>query len=102
MEPARVPLLLRAFVVQRLRVCDTRHAHAAPARRASKPGREEIYSRLGYRPAGAELGLPVAGKSNSLNRALGVGVCRKLKETIQAMSLWSARHHPPAHHDVWR
>jgi hypothetical protein len=48
------------------------------------------------------LGLPVAGKSNSLNRALGVGVCRKLKETIQAMSLWSARHHPPAHHDVWR
>src|SRR2546423_480355 len=67
MEPARIPLLLRAFTVQCLRVCDRRHAHAAPARRASKPGREKICSRLGYRPAGAELGLPVARKSESLN-----------------------------------
>jgi hypothetical protein len=48
------------------------------------------------------LGLPVAGKSNSLNRALGVGVCRKLRETIPAMSLWSARHRPLARPDVWR
>src|SRR5512140_2196555 len=67
MEPARIPLLLRAFTVQRLRVCDRGHADAAPAHRASKPRREEICSRLDYRPAAAELGLPVAGKSDSLN-----------------------------------
>src|SRR6476469_2812585 len=74
MEPARIPLLLRAFTVQRLRVCDRGHADAAPAHRASKPRREEICSRLGYRPAGAELGLPGAGKSESLNREFRQGV----------------------------
>ena len=70
MESARIPLLLRPFVVQYLRVCGRRHARATPARDRGNPKREEIRARLSYGAAGIELVLPVARESNPLNWAL--------------------------------
>jgi len=63
MESARVRLLLRGFVVQRLRVCDRRHARSAPAHYPGNRRRAEICSRFCYRPAGIELGVSVARES---------------------------------------
>ena len=67
MEPARIPLLLRVVAVQCLRLPSRRPARAASAHCAIEREGAEVFSRLRYRPACLELGLPVAGKSNSLN-----------------------------------
>ncbi len=70
MEPPRVPLLLRTFVVQRLRACDRRYARPAPAHCPGKLGRAEICSPLCHSAAGIKLGVPVARESNLLTAVI--------------------------------
>ena len=74
MEPARVPLLLRAFVVQHLCAgCDHR-AGAAGANRATEREREEMPPVLLYCVARLELGVPASresvGVAGAVDRAM--------------------------------
>ena len=59
MEPARIPLLLRVVVIQRLRFPGRSSARPAAARCASYGKGRKIYSPLRPRAARVELGLRV-------------------------------------------
>ena len=82
MEPARIPLLLRAFVVQRLRVRDRGHACATPAHYPGNSERAEICSRPCHRTADIELGVSLARESVVVAVFI-VGFTRQSSESLR-------------------
>ena len=72
-ESARVPLLLRAFIIQHLCISGRCPGRTARAHRRHKAEGAKVCSRLCYRLGGVELVLPVAGKPSVVAAAVTGG-----------------------------